>query len=983
MYTSPARQKLNLYDQSDAVGKFRVSNPQALIDTDFEYGLQGTKWEILELVNGYPSAGYRPSEPAYAGNSGPQGIASIVGSPNQVGLGTGGFALNGTMRVTVLNAPASPFTRLNPVTVKFSGTSTTLADTTDGTGVITSVISPTVFEYKANTNTLVSTFTNVVNEQTIIYTGQWLSSALLPVSRLVTYGDSCSAAISTSYNQNYFMPGMQFSLISPISTNDARYPWCGNFSVDGQPGFDLNLNLFNSSSVCFYTASTFGPSDRLIVSNVLDGLSCVVNPTGYVSHRFIDGGVQLNTSSPYNTNQSVVPNLASLNNVPRESTIIRQTRKYFRYQSGKSIQFSTGILFRPVLEPSTWSVVVGVPVDSQTRYAIQLVFDYDHGMVGYGRTTSPYNTIPYKIPTRVRLSGFESVASPVSTSAALSAWPLLNGDFNVLTSSASNSLIIDLGTNPLLGLPPYSSTASGLPRIEALGWYDATTRTGLFDDQNGMFWEYDGINLNVVRRAATQQLGGKFNPNKNAPNMNGITNVSRLGRAIFPGDAMNIKGQTYYHQIINNASAVTRNFYPFYRGPSTTANSARVSRVVETRVKQSDFNLDKLDGTGPSGYTIDLGKMQMVFIDYSWYGAGKIRYGVRANEGNIIWCHEILNNNVNTEAHMKTGNLPGRFELATRSRPFETFVAPNFQGAGVNAVGNFSPATYHLSAYAADATYLPASGSIFYNNEVVNYIKTNASTLYTELSVTRRWQPGGQCPPRAGFFNTVSQTYGGGFLSYDRAFSINQNCAPTLSHWGTSVIMDGDFNTDKSYLFTAASLSAAVVPPNQEYPLISIRMAPSVDYGVPAAFGVRSQNNRSQLTLDSLGVAVAGQGQLVLRLNSQSTAFAQRLSAWTNVSNGSLAQYFDHSVQEAIRRTPYPVGGEIVGAFFCQQTTGNAFEVTPIDIATTRELGNAILGGDNVHPDGPDVLTVSVRNISTASLNLSAFARITWTESQG
>ena len=160
-------------------------------------------------------------------------------------------------------------------------------------------------------------------------------------------------------------------------------------------------------------------------------------------------------------------------------------------------------------------------------------------------------------------------------------------------------------------------------------------------------------------------------------------------------------------------------------------------------------------------------------------------------------------------------------------------------------------------------------------------------------------------------------------------------------------------------------------------------MAPSVDYGVPAAFGVRAQNNRSQLTLDSLGAAVAGQGQVVLRLNSQSTAFAQRLSAWTNVSNGSLAQYFDHSVQEIIRRNPYPVGGEIVGAFFCQQTTGNAFEVTPIDIATTRELGNAILGGDNVHPDGPDVLTVSVRNISTANLNLSAFARITWTESQG
>ena len=183
----PAKQKVNLYDQSDAVGKFRVSNPQALIDTDFEYGLQGTKWEILELVNGYPSAGYRPSEPAYAGITGVQGIASITGSPNQAFLG--GNAPNGTMRVTVNVAPASPFVRLNPVTVKFSGISTSYADSTDGTGVITSVISPTVFEYKANTNSTVSNFSRFENEQTIIYTGQWLSGVLLPVFTHFTHID--------------------------------------------------------------------------------------------------------------------------------------------------------------------------------------------------------------------------------------------------------------------------------------------------------------------------------------------------------------------------------------------------------------------------------------------------------------------------------------------------------------------------------------------------------------------------------------------------------------------------------------------------------------------------------------------------------------------------------------------------------------------------------------------------------------------------
>lgn len=39
----------------DPVTKLRVSQPTNLIDTDFEYGLQPTKWETVELINNTPS----------------------------------------------------------------------------------------------------------------------------------------------------------------------------------------------------------------------------------------------------------------------------------------------------------------------------------------------------------------------------------------------------------------------------------------------------------------------------------------------------------------------------------------------------------------------------------------------------------------------------------------------------------------------------------------------------------------------------------------------------------------------------------------------------------------------------------------------------------------------------------------------------------------------------------------------------------------
>jgi hypothetical protein len=45
---------------SDPVGKMRMSQGQALIDTDFEYGPQPTKWETLALQNNRSTAYYIP-----------------------------------------------------------------------------------------------------------------------------------------------------------------------------------------------------------------------------------------------------------------------------------------------------------------------------------------------------------------------------------------------------------------------------------------------------------------------------------------------------------------------------------------------------------------------------------------------------------------------------------------------------------------------------------------------------------------------------------------------------------------------------------------------------------------------------------------------------------------------------------------------------------------------------------------------------------
>ena len=84
--------------------------------------------------------------------------------------------------------------------------------------------------------------------------------------------------------------------------------------------------------------------------------------------------------------------------------------------------------------------------------------------------------------------------------------------------------------------------------------------------------------------------------------------------------------------------------------------------IVDNDVSQSSWNLDKMDGTGASGITIDTTKDQIFVIDFLWLGAGRIRFGFKVDDG-IIYCHQILIANVIDTAFMATPSLPVRYEI--------------------------------------------------------------------------------------------------------------------------------------------------------------------------------------------------------------------------------------------------------------------------------------------------------------------------------
>jgi len=81
------------------------------------------------------------------------------------------------------------------------------------------------------------------------------------------------------------------------------------------------------------------------------------------------------------------------------------------------------------------------------------------------------------------------------------------------------------------------------------------------------------------------------------------------------------------------------------------------------RVEQSAWNGDKLDGTGPSGLTLDLTKPQILWMDFEWLGVGNVRCGFVIN-GQYIVCNTYQTANVTgTSVYMTTAILPVRYEI--------------------------------------------------------------------------------------------------------------------------------------------------------------------------------------------------------------------------------------------------------------------------------------------------------------------------------
>ena len=163
-------------------------------------------------------------------------------------------------------------------------------------------------------------------------------------------------------------------------------------------------------------------------------------------------------------------------------------------------------------------------------------------------------------------------------------------------------------------------------------------------------------------------------------------------------------------------------------------------------VAQSAWNIDKLDGTGASGLTLDITKAQILFIDLQFLGMGRVRVGFDIN-GVIYYAHQFLNTNNLTVPYMQTATLPVGMLVTTTSGAKTAYfkcAAVHSEGGDATEFGYMlatpegvetaaSGASTHLISIRPKTTYNSITNRQFFEIIDLQIMATGANPVYWEL----------------------------------------------------------------------------------------------------------------------------------------------------------------------------------------------------------------------------------------------------------
>jgi hypothetical protein len=390
-------------------------------------------------------------------------------------------------------------------------------------------------------------------------------------------------------------------------------------------------------------------------------------------------------------------------------------------------------------------------------------------------------------------------------------------------------------------------------------------RVGMFDDCNGLFFEQSFADVNSTVTAA----GNQVNPN-------GISVVKR----------------------------------------STVA-----SAVTDTKIKKENWNVDKMDGTGPSALNLDFSKLQMFSIQYAWYGAGIATFGFYV-DGRFYPVHTYKHANNVSSVYMRTGNLPARYEIRSIS--------------GSNAASSL----YHFG------TSVMTEGGFDVDRGYIYAGSNGATSIATGLTARRPI-----CSIRAKQIGTSVTTGTVATAPVSSIITVSGTPWTTDAYAGLFFIPTSGTNIGKPQLIISNTSNQLVFDATQLlYPLTTMTAGDAFTIGLL---------NRGGILPTDIDVFNAGGSAFIEVVLSPTLTGA----SFTDIGGTSLSQ-------RDVSATGLS-GGEVVASYYATKDT-----ITRVDLTGLYPLGL------NTKGTLSDILTVAVTPLTGGGTITAANATIRFSEAQ-
>ena len=243
----------------------------------------------------------------------------------------------------------------------------------------------------------------------------------------------------------------------------------------------------------------------------------------------------------------------------------------------------------------------------------------------------------------------------------------------------------------------------------------------------------------------------------------------------------------------------------FFEQTGSTTNFVIRSTIdevfSENRIPQSQWNIDKMNGTGESGINLDLTKVQILEMDLQWFGVGRIRLGFNTN-GKSITAHQFLHSNVNSSVYMLDPNLPSRFEVINNNTSqygdlLEQYCAVTFIEAGrLDKSNRFNISTANTTI-SSSQNNISALLSLRLNNQKPGIlVKTQTLSILCTTSESFRWILV-KNPILVGGDNAVWETTTGSNIQFDKTRRNTLNGGTIIESGYASAVGGGDILSER------------------------------------------------------------------------------------------------------------------------------------------------------------------------------------------